>query len=256
MPGKRLPMRYLREILRLRHAGGLSQREIARSLAIGLGTVCECLSGAAAAGLSWPLPPELDDAQLGRLLDEQGGERTHPGRSLPDLARLHTELRRRGVTLQLLWVEYLRDHPDGYRYTQFCEHYRRFARRLSPPMRQVHRAGEKCFVDFAGVKPWIVNRKTGELIAGELFVGVLGASSYTYAEVVPSQQLPHWVAAHVRMLEFFDGVPQALVPDCLKDAVTTPCRYEPSLNRTYLRSRVPPAPVRGLRRRAGTASFE
>ncbi len=232
MPGKRLPMRYLREILRLRHAG-LSQREIARSLSIGLGTVCECLRGAAAAGLSWPLPPELDDAQLERLLQEQCGEAARSRRVLPDLAHLHTELRRRGVTLQLLWVEYLRDHPDGYRYTQFCEHYRRFARRLSPPMRQVHRAGEKCFVDFAGQKPWVVNRKTGELIAGELFVGVLGASSYTYAEVVPSQQLPHWIGAHVRMLEFFGGAPQVLVPDCLKDAVTTPCRYEPSLNRTY-----------------------
>lgn len=233
MPGKRLPMRYIREVLRLRHAGGLSQREIARSLSIGLGTVCECLAAAAAAGLNWPLPSELDDAQLQRLLDGQASEPSRATRPLPDLPHIHQELRRRGVTLQLLWVEYLKDHPEGYRYTQFCEHYHRFARRLSPPMRQIHRAGEKCFVDFAGQQPKIVNRKTGELVAGELFVGVLGASSYSYAEVVPSQELPHWIAGHVRMLEFFDGVPQILVPDCLKDAVTTPCRYEPLLNRTY-----------------------
>ena len=156
-----------------------------------------------------------------------------PSRPLPDLARLYEELRRPGVTLQLLWVEYLRDHPDGYRYTQFCEHYHRFARKLSPAMRQVHRAGEKGFIDFAGQKPWVVDRRTGEAIAGELFVGALGASSFTYAEAVPSQQMPHWIAAHVRMFEFFGGVPGILVPDCLKGAVTSPCRYEPTINRTY-----------------------
>ena len=234
MPTKRLPMRLLREILRLRHAGGLSQRQIARSLSIALGTVCECLGRAAAAGLSWPLPADFDETHLAALVSPQRGvEGPAAQRARPDLARIHTELRRPGVTLQLLWVEYLRDHPDGYRYTQFCEHYRRYARTLSPPMRHVHRAGEKGFVDFAGQKPWIVDRKTGEMVAGELFVGALGASSYTYAEVVPSQQLPHWIAAHVRMLEYFGGAPAILVPDCLKGAVTSPCRYEPVVNRTY-----------------------
>ena len=233
MPPKRLPMRYLREILRLRQAGGLSQREIARSLSVGLGTVCECLGRAAAAELGWPLPAELDDAQLETLLAPPRPIEPSRPRPLPDLARIHTERRRPGVTLQLLWVEYLHDHPGGYRYTQFCEHYRRFLRKLSPPMRQAHRAGEKGFVDFAGQKPWIVDRRTGEVIAGELFVGVLGASSYTYAEAVPSQELGHWIAAHVRMFEYFGGVPEILVPDCLKGAVTTPCRYEPVLNRTY-----------------------
>ena len=233
MPAKRLPMRLLREILRLRHSGNLSQREIARSLSVGLGTVCQGLARAAQAGLSWPLPEGLDDVQLEALLAGPRVPSSSGGRPLPDLARLHEELRRPGVTLQLLWVEYLLDHPDGYRYTQFCEHYHRFARRLSPTMRQVHRAGEKAFVDFAGQKPWIVDRRTGEVIAGELFVGVLGASSYTYAEAVPSQELPHWIGAHVRMLEFLGGVPEILIPDCLKGAVTTPCRYEPGINRTY-----------------------
>ncbi len=233
MPAKRLPMRLLREILRLRYAGGLSQRAIARCLSIGLGTVCECLAQAARAGLSWPLPAEFDDSRLGAVLAGRPRQGARPSRPLPDLARLHEELRRPGVTLQLLWVEYLRDHPEGYRYTQFCEHYHRFVHRLSPPMRQVHRAGEKGFVDFAGQKPWIVDRRTGEAFAGELFVGVLGASSYTYAEAVPSQEMPHWIGAHVRMFEYFGGVPEILVPDCLKGAVTVPCRYEPVLNRTY-----------------------
>jgi transposase len=231
MPAKKLPMRLVREILRLRH-GGLSQRAIARSLSLGLGTVCECLSQAAKAGLAWPLAGDVDDGQLEALLGAGPAADSCP-RPLPDLAHLHEELRRKGVTLQLLWVEYLRDHPNGYRYTQFCEHYRRFARRLSPPMRQIHRAGEKGFLDFAGQRPWIVDRRTGEAIAGELFVAALGASSYTYAEAVPSQDLTDWTGANVRMLEFYGGVPEILVPDCLKGAVTTPCRYEPAINRTY-----------------------
>src|SRR5437867_11918554 len=165
MPAKKLPMRLVREILRLRH-GGLSQRQIARSLSIGLGTVCACLAQAAKAGFGWPLPEELGDDRLAALLSARPGAGAS-SRPLPDLVRLHEELRRPGVTLQLLWFEYLRDHADGYRYTQFCEHYRRFARKLSPPMRCVHRAGEKGFIDSAGQKPWIVDRRTGEAVAGE-----------------------------------------------------------------------------------------
>jgi len=224
-------MRLVREILRLRHSG-LSQRQIARSLAIGLGTVCECLTQASKAGLGWPLPDDFDDGQLAGLLSGRPAGSVSP-RPLPDLPHLHEELHRPGVTLQLLWVEYLRDHPDGYRYTQFCEHYHRFARKLSAPMRQIHRAGEKGFIDFSGHRPWIVDRRTGVAVAGELFVAALGASSFTYAEAVPSQEQEHWIGANVRMVEFFGGVPEILVPDCLKDAVTTPCRYEPALNRTY-----------------------
>jgi len=231
MPARKLPMRLVREILRLRH-GGLSQRQIARSLSIGLGTVCECLAGAARAGLGWPLPDELDEGRLAGLLAQRPGAGSSQ-RPMPDLVLMHEELRRPGVTLQLLWVEYLRNHPDGYRYTQFCEHYHRFARRLSPPMRHIHRAGEKGFIDFAGHRPWILDRRTGEALAGELFIAALGASSFTYAEAVPSQELPHWIGANVRMVEFFGGVPEILVPDCLKGAVTTPCRYEPTINRTY-----------------------
>jgi transposase len=217
--------------LRLRYEGKLSQREIARSLSIGLGTVSEFLGRAQRAGLCWPVPEGLDDQGL--------SERFYPAptggkpRRLPEMAWLHAELRRPGVTLQRLWVEYLEANPGGYRYSQFCEHYRRWAKKLSPTMRQVHRAGEKVFLDFSGVKPHLVNRETGELVEVELFVGVLGASSYTYAEAVESQELSCWCGAHVRMLESFGGVAEIFVPDNLKSAITQACRYEPAVNRTY-----------------------
>jgi len=224
-------MRHLREILRLRHERKLSQREIARSLSLGLGTVSEFLGRAERAGFSWPVPEQWDDQAL--------SERFYPApasgrpRRLPEMAYIHGELRRPGVTLQRLWVEYLEGDPGGYRYSQFCEHYRRWVKRLSPTMRQVHRAGEKAFLDFSGKRPHLVDRATGELVPVELFVGVLGASSYTYAEAVESQELSFWCGAHVRMLEYFGGVPEVFVPDNLKSAITHACRYEPGVNRTY-----------------------
>jgi transposase len=138
------------------------------------------------------------------------------------------------VTLHLLWEEYRGVHgEDGYGYSQFCELYRRWAGKLRPSMRQLHRAGEKLFVDFSGKQPHIVDRRTGELIPVELFVGVLGASCYTYAEATATQQLHDWVGAHERMLEYFGGSPAIWVPDQLKSAITHPCRYEPGVNRTY-----------------------
>jgi transposase len=144
---------------------------------------------------------------------------------------IHQELKKTGVTLQLLWEEYRAVHPDGYGYSQFCAIYWRWARKLKPTMRQVHHAGEKIFVDFSGKRPHWVNPKTGETVAAELFVAVLGASNYTYAEALPSQQLPDWIGAHNRMIEFFGG--SARVPDQLKSGVTVPCRYEPGIHRTY-----------------------
>jgi transposase len=225
-------MRRLREILRLKHACGLSHRAIARSCGVGSATVADYVSRAREAGLTWPLPDDLDDAQLEArlfLLPASPGV----ARPLPDPAWLHQELKRDGVTLQLLWEEYLETHPDGYRYTQFCEHYRRFVRRLAPTMRQTHRAGEKAFVDFSGKRPEIVDRRTGEARRVELFVGVLGASNYLYAEVTENQSLPAWIGAHTRMLEAFGGCPELLIPDNLKAGVTGACRYEPEVNRTY-----------------------
>ena len=228
---KRLLMRRLRELLRLKHEHDLSHRALARACTIGVGTVSEYLTRAREAGLGWPLPEDLDDAALEARLFRTPAPR-HP-LPVPDFAHLHRELRRKGVTLQLLWIEYRETYPEGYGYSRFCELYNRWARKLHPSMRQVHRAGEKVFVDFSGNKPTVVDPLTGEVIEVELFVGALGASGYIYAEVTPSQELPHWIAAHTRMLEAFGGSPAIYVPDNLKSGVTTPCRYEPEVNRTY-----------------------
>ena len=132
---------------------------------------------------------------------------------MPDFAYIHKELRRTGVTLLLLWVEYASDNPGGYRYSRFCELYGRFKKNLNPTMRQRHRAGEKIFVDFSGKKPHLVDPRTGEIEAVELFVGVLGASNYTYAEATRSEDLESWVGAHQRMLEYFGGSSKIWIPD-------------------------------------------
>ena len=232
MPAERLPMRKIREVLRLKHEVGLSHRAIARACSVGVGTVSLYVTRAQEAGLDWPLPEEIDEAALEARLLRRPRSPAGP-RPQPDPAYIHRELKRTGVTLHLLWVEYLEVHPGGYRYSQFCEIYRRWAKKLDPSMRQRHRAGEKAFVDYSGKKPHLVDRGTGEEIEVELFVGALGASSYTYAEATPSQELPHWIAAHTRMLEYFEGSPEIWVPDNLKSGITTPCRYEAGVNRTY-----------------------
>ncbi len=231
MGAKRLSMRKLREILRLKHERGLGHRAIARACGIGVGTVSSYVGRARRAGLSWPLPEDLDDAGLEARLfpaPEAGQERIPP-----DLAAIHQELKRPGVTLHLLWEEYLAVQPHGYRYSQFCDLYRRWARKLKPSMRQPHRAGEKTFIDFSGKRPAVVDRRTGEEVPVELFVAVLGASSYTYAEATATQQVPDWVGAHTRMVEYFGGATSLWVPDQLKSAITRSCRYEPGINRTY-----------------------
>jgi transposase len=231
MGAKRLPMRKLREILRLKYELRMRHRAIARACGVGVGTVSEHVARAREAGLSWPLPNDLDDATLeARLFATAEPKRE---RIAPDVMRIHQELKRTGVTLQLLWEEYLGVHPEGYRYSQFCEIYRRWAKRLKPSMRQVHRAGEKTFIDFSGKRPHIVDRRTGEEIPVELFVAVLGASSFTYAEATESQQLPCWVGAHTRMADYFEGSTEIWVPDQLKSGVTRACRYEPGIHRTY-----------------------
>ena len=231
MGAHRLPMRRLRDVLRLKYEQHLPHRAIARACGVGIGTVSAYIARARQAGLTWPLPAELDDTALeARVFPSPALER---GRIAPDLARIHQELRRPGVTLRLLWEEYLATYPDGYRYTQFCTRYRRWVRTLRPSMRQVHRAGEKTFIDFSGKKPTIVDRRTGEVQTVELFVAALGASSYTYAEATATQQLPDWVGAHTRMVEFFGGATALWVPDQLKSAITRPCRYEAGINRTY-----------------------
>lgn len=226
-------MRQLREILRLKLGCGLAQRAVAKAVKAGTGTVSEYLGLARAAGVGWPIPEELatDEALEARVF----GVKTEAGSGRPavEAAWVHGELRRPGVTLSLLWQEYLASHPGGYRYSQFCEHYHRWRKRLSPVMRQVHVAGEKAFVDFAGKRPTIVDPRTSEVRSVELFVGVLGASSYIFAEAAERQDLGAWIGLHVRMVEFFGGAPSIFVPDNLKAAVTGPCRYEATVNRTY-----------------------
>ncbi len=225
-------MRKIREILRQKWALGRTHREVAQSLRIGLGTVSGVERRARAAGLRWTDVEGLADEALESRLYPPGPTGKGP-RPWPDCAYLHAERRKPSVTLELLHLEYLEQHPNGYRYTQFCEIYRRWLKRRGLSMRQVHRAGEKCFVDYAGQKPRLIDPATGEVIEVELFVAVLGASNYTYAEATRTQQVPDWIASHQRAFAFFGGVTGALVCDQLKSGVTVPCRYEPGLQRTY-----------------------
>ena len=231
MPAPRLSMRKIREVLRLKHERGFSHRAVAQACSIGVGTVTLYLERSTTLGLGWPLPPDLDDAALeARLFPRAAPVRE---RVRPDCAWIHRELTHPGVTLHLLWEESAQGHPAGYRYSQFCAIYRRWVRRLRPSMRQVHRAGEKTFIDYSGTRPVVVDRHTGEVRPVELFVAVLGASSFTYAEATATQQLPDWVGAHTRMVECFGGSTGLWVPDQLKSAITRSCRYEPGINRTY-----------------------
>jgi transposase len=223
-------MRKTREVLRLKLELGRSHREIARTLGMGVGTVSECVARARAAGIDWAAAETLDDVALESRLYPS---KKTTGRALPDPAYLDKELRRPGVTLKLLHEEYLGQHADGYGYTQFCEAYRDWCRRRQVTMRQVHRAGDKLFVDYAGKKPSIVDPRTGERTEVELFVAVLGASSFTYAEATLTQRVPDFIGSHVRALEFFGGVPAALVPDQLKSAVTRADSYEPGTQRSF-----------------------
>jgi transposase len=146
---------------------------------------------------------------------------------------LYKEMKRRGVTLQLLWYEYRKGNPEGYQYSQFCHHYRLWTKKLDVTLRQEHRAGEKLFVDYAGQTVPIVDPSTGEVMQAQIFVAALGASNYTFAEASRAQDLPSWIRSHVHAFEFFGGVSDILVPDNLKAGVTHPCRYEPDLNPTY-----------------------
>jgi transposase len=232
MARKRLSMRRTREVLRQKWTLGRSHREVARSLGMSIGGVSGVVRRAGAANLSWEQVAELSDEALEeRLYAVDAAPR--PGRPEPDFAHLHAELKRVGVTLQLLHLEYLEEHPDGYRYSRFCDRYRAWAKKRGLVMRQVHRAGEKLFVDYAGKKPGWVDRRTGEFVPAELFVAVLGASNFTYAEVTATQQSSDFIQSHVRALEFLGGVPGAIVPDQLRSGVRRPCRYEPGIQRTY-----------------------
>jgi transposase len=234
MPAKRkLTMRQLRQMLRLSR-DGVSVRDIAERLGIARSTVQENLKRAEQAGLSWPLPGALTDEALeGRLFARAGVKQGQRRRPEPHWADAVVELRKPGVTLQILWEEYRAVHPNGYGYSRFCELFRSFEGRLSPTMRQDHVAGDKVFVDYSGKKIAIVDPGTGEIRQAEIFVAVLGASNFTYAEATWTQQLPDWIGAHGRMFRVFGGVPRLIVPDNLKSGVNRASFYDPEINRSY-----------------------
>ena len=234
MPAERIAMRQVRDVLRLK-AAGVSGNEIARRVGVAPSTVRLTLKRLAAAGLSWPLPAELTDAALeARLFTAAGKKQGHRRRAEPDWAAVHRELKRKHVTLQILWDEYIEQNPDGYRYSRFCELYRAWASRVPVTMRQTHAGGDKLFVDYAGdTVPVIVDRLTGKTQPAQIFVAVLGASNFTYAEASWTQGLADWIGAHTRAFAAIGGVPKLLVPDNAKVAVIKACLYEPQVNRTY-----------------------
>ena len=233
MANKRLSMRKIKEVLRLHYELGLGLRKIGLSLHITHSTVAEYLTRAKIVGLGWPLSEDLSDTQLEQRLFPPAPCLPAQDRPLPQWAEIHRELKRKGVTLTLLWEEYQALYPGGYQYSRFCDLYREWAGKLTTSMRQTHKAGEKLFVDYAGHTLPIVDRSTGEIREAQIFVAVLGASNYTFAEATWSQALVDWIGSHVRALRFFGGVPQIIVPDNLKSGVNKPCRYEPDLNPTY-----------------------
>jgi transposase len=227
-------MRRIRQVLQLHFGAHASARVIAREVGVGRTTVQDYLSRAGAAGLGWPLAPDLTDEALEQLLfpapNSKPGVRRYPEPDWPVLVR---ELKRPGVSLLILWEEYSAVHPQCYSYSRFCELLRDFERRLSPTMRQTHVAGHKAFVDYSGKKVPIIDPLTGEVRMAEIFVAVLGASSLTYAEATWTQSLPDWIGAHVRLFRFYGSVPRLLVPDNLKSGVTKASFYDPEVNRTY-----------------------
>jgi transposase len=232
MSRKREPMRKIKEELRLSYLDCLSERQIALASNMHRSTVRDYLARAQACGVSWSSVADLDDRTIARQLfsGRSSGKRL---KVAPDWGEIHKELRRSNVTLQLLWEEYRLEHPEGYGYSQFCNLYRGYASTLDLSMRQRHRAGESVFVDYCGHRIPVLDSETGVIRFAEIFVGVLGASNYTYADATWSQQKRDWIGSHCRMFAFFGGVCETVVPDNLKSAVTTASRYDPEINPTY-----------------------
>ncbi|HEV2606567.1 MAG TPA: IS21 family transposase [Xanthomonadaceae bacterium] len=233
MPAERLSMRKIRDVLRLTHGLGMSRRLVGEATGIGKTAVGEYVRRAAVAGLDWPIPDEIDDAELERRLFPPPDAASSTSRTEPDWSYNHAELKRRGVTLALLWQEYRAEHAQGYAYSWFCERYSDWRNCISPTMRQTHLAGEKLFVDWAGDTMPVFDPTTGEEYCAHIFVAALGASNYTYAEARWTETLPDWIGAHVNAFAAIGGVSKALVPDNLKAGITKPSRYEPGINRTY-----------------------
>ena len=232
MPTKRVTMRRIKEALRLHLQAGLSYEEIGRALKISKSSAGKYVSLARAAGVDCELAQTLSDDELeARLFRPPVPRSSH--QLAPDFALVHQELKRAGVTLQLLWEEYARDNALAYKYTSFCIKYRAFAQSLKRSMRQVHIAGEKLFVDYSGDTVPLIDAGTGEITAAQIFVATLGASNYTYACATARQTTADWISAQVRALEFFGGTPRLIVPDQTRSLIKYPDSYDPEPNRTY-----------------------
>jgi transposase len=228
-------MRKIKEVLRLRFELGLGQRAIARACSISQSTVHEYLKRAEAAKVPWPLPESWDEERVEKaLFGEHRCTEQFPERVRPNFPTLHAQLQQhRHLTLQLAWEEYRQVHPEGYGYSRFCELYGRWRKKQDVVLRQEHQPGEKGFVDWAGATIPVHDPVSGEIWPASLFVMVLGASSYTYAEATRDQQLTAWLSAHMHAFEYFGGVPRLLVPDNPRTGVSRACRYDPDLNPTY-----------------------
>ena len=232
MSRKRTELRKIREILRLHFEHGYGDRQIGRMCGVSHPTVKTIYTQVLEAGLSWPLPEEIDDAALKRICYPP--VKTYTGdRPLPDWNHVWKEMQRKGTTLRLLWQRYKDDQPEGYQYSQFCELYRRWSGRMKVTMHQYHRAGVNTFIDYAGLTIPVMDPSTGELREAQVYVSVAGASGLIYTEATLTQQLPDWIGSHIRMFEYYGGATEILVPDNLKSGVKHPCRYEAGINRTY-----------------------
>lgn len=230
---KRLTMRKIKEVLRLKYENALSDSKIAESCWIARSTVSDYINRAKSSGITWPIPEGMDEAQLERLLFPARGDTAFGPKAEPDWLSVYKELKYPQVTKTLLWLEYKEHYPQGYQYSQFCERYKKWAKTQNVVMRQEHKAGEKVFVDYCGETVPITDPNTGEVKHAQVFVAVLGASNYTYAEASSSQGLYDWIGAHVHAFEYFGGVPEVIVPDNLRSGVSHACRYEPDINPTY-----------------------
>jgi transposase len=225
-------MRKVRDVLRLKHTLGMSLRQISEATGVGKTVVGEYVRRAAVIGITWPVPEEIDDAELERRLFPVAGATAAP-RPAIDWRQVHEEMKRRSVTLVLLWQEYRAEQVDGYGYSRFCDLYGEWRKTISATMRQTHPAGERLFVDYAGDTVPVFDQMTNTERPAHIFVAALGASNYTYAEARWSEGLGDWVSAHVNALVTIGGVPKVVVCDNLKAGVTKPSRYEPGINRTY-----------------------
>lgn len=231
--GRRISMKKIREVWRLRKKMGLGVNQIARACNISKSTASSYVKMVDEVGTEYEEVSSLDDESIYTLLFPKGGEESATAEAVPDFEYLTIELRRPGVTLQLLYEEYRRDNPDGYGRSQFYKTYRQYKKSLNPTMRFNHKAGDKMFVDFSGDRPHYIDPETGEVIEAELFVTVLGASSYTFAYALPNQKVGNFIKGHIKALEYYGGCPACIVPDNLKSGVTKACYYDPEVNRSF-----------------------